>query len=253
MILKTITDWLFDTGEEFKPAWENIVRNNVPAFSGLTNDEKAKLRQLVSRFIKKKNIEGCAGLEITDEIRVTIAAYACLLILHQNGPIYPDLDTVLVYPQSYFAEVKERDEIGVITEGYEERFGESSPLGVVVLAWDDIKLSAGDTRHKVVYHEFAHQLDIADYWKADGSVRLPGKARYAAWARVLGSEFRRLQRDADNDRETVLDKYGAEDPAEFFAVATEAFFTQPALLREKHPELYKELSLYYKQDPASRR
>jgi Mlc titration factor MtfA (ptsG expression regulator) len=132
------------------------------------------------------------------------------------------------------------------------RLGESWHRGAVVLAWDDVLHGAADPRdgHDVVLHEFAHQLDQED-GAANGAPRLPKPSMYAAWARVLGEEFEGLAESREQHRRTVLDKYGATNPAEFFAVATEAFFEKPLQLRKRHAELYEQLAAFYRQDPAS--
>ncbi len=140
---------------------------------------------------------------------------------------------------------------GGLIAGEQGRLGEAWGQGVVVLSWDDVRRGAADMRdgQNVVLHEFAHQLDQED-GAADGAPILPGRSRYVAWARVLGAEYEQLRRDASRGRPSVLDDYGATNPAEFFAVATECFFEKPGLLRRRHPELYEELRAYYRQDPA---
>ena len=139
-------------------------------------------------------------------------------------------------------------------EADQELAGESWRHGNVVLAWDQVQHSAFDPHdgHNVVFHEFAHQLDEED-GSANGAPVLPRRSMYGAWARILGSDYAELMRDAEEGRASVLDQYGATNPAEFFAVATEAFFETPAKLRSQHPQLYAELMLYYQQDPEARR
>lgn len=237
---------------EFPVEWETILKRNFPLLDDLPSADRTELHKHIQVFLAEKHFEGCAGLEITDEMRVTIAAQACILLLHRKTDCYPALQSILVYPHAYFAEHHERDGSGVVTESIENRLGEAWPHGSVVLSWDNVRNDATDIRdgHNVVFHEFAHQLDFEDGRKADGSVVMPRRSMYTAWARILGSEFRQLRRDAERGLPTVLDQYGTKDPAEFFAVATEAFFTKPAALKNKHPALYDELKLYYQQDPA---
>ena len=143
-------------------------------------------------------------------------------------------------------------EAGVVTEFYQARSGESWSHGTVVLAWDAVRHSAADVHggHNVVLHEFAHQLDQQD-GRLDGAPALAEPSQYISWARILGKEFKALQKEADADRPGLLDQYGATDPAEFFAVVTECFFENPVPLRAKHPELYEQLKAFYRQDPAS--
>jgi Mlc titration factor MtfA (ptsG expression regulator) len=187
---------------------------------------------------------------LTDKMRLTIAAHAALLLLGRETDYYPDLVSVLVYPSAYRAPMAE-EHGGIVTEGEEDRFGESWQQGVVVLAWDEARAGARDLHdgENVILHEFAHQLDTED-GAADGVPVLEQRGDYAAWARALRPEYERLRRAPD---ESVLDAYGAEDPAEFFAVATEAFFERGAELRERHPALYAELSRFYRLDPAGER
>jgi len=236
---------------EFPAEWQAILEHNVSLYGRLSPADKEELKARILVFLARKNFEGCAGLQITDEMRVTIAAQACLLLLHRQTDCYPGLLSIVVYPRAYVAPTYERDGIGVVTEELETRLGESWRHGSVVLSWDDVRAGAAELHdsHNVVFHEFAHQLDIQDGREADGAVVMPGRSEYTAWARILGREFRKLRRDAEDGRPTVLDTYGAKDPAEFFAVASEAFFTKPGALKQNHPDLYAELKLYYQQDP----
>ncbi len=235
----------------FPAAWEDILRRNAPFFRRLSKEDRAELREHIRVFLVEKRFEGAAGLRITDEIRVTIAAYACLLLLHRPTDYYPGLYTIIVYPGAYVAERVVREGYGIVTERAETRLGESSPRGAVVLSWDAVAAASdvGDCRN-VVLHEFAHQLDAED-GSVEGAPALDDRSRYVAWARILGEEYERLRRDTALGRRTLLDRYGATSPAEFFAVATECFFTRPELLRARHPELYGELRDYYRQDPSA--
>jgi hypothetical protein len=204
----------------------------------------------VQVFLDEKRFEGCGGIEINDEIRVTVAAQACVLLLHRDTDVYPDLEVVLVYPHAYVDPRPRRAEAGVLVEGGQARLGESSQ-GVVVLAWDAVLRGASDMRdgHNLVFHEFAHQLDQED-GAADGAPILGERARYAAWARVLGAEFQALVNAEEHGIRTDIDGYGAVSPAEFFAVVTEAFFERPRALRARHPALYEQMRAFYRQDPA---
>jgi len=238
-------------GRPFPPAWESILERNLPMFERLSDADRVELRGHVQVFLAEKRFEGAGGLSITDEIRVTIAAHACVLLLRRPTGYYPDLYTIIVYPGTYVTERAVRDPLGFVTERTETRRGESSTRGAIVLAWDAVEAAAsdvGDCRN-VVLHEFAHQLDAED-GHVEGTPVLSDRSRYVAWARILGEEYERLRRDAALGRPTVLDRYGATNPAEFFAVATECFFTRPRALRARHPELYGELRDYYRQDPA---
>lgn len=237
--------------QPFPDAWESILRKNVPIFNRLCSEDQKTLRGHVQVFLAEKNFEGCSGLILTDEIRVTIAAHACLLELRRKPVYYPRLITILVYPGAYIAPDKQPIGGGWALEGEEERLGEAWPDGVVVLAWDEVRGQSSDFRdgQNVVLHEFAHQLDQQD-GAADGTPVLDDRIQYVSWARVMGAEFERLQRNAWLGRRGVLDDYGASDPAEFFAVATECFFENPVELQRKHQELYQVLRGYFRFDPA---
>lgn len=189
---------------------------------------------------------------MTDEIRLTIAAQACLLLLNRAHDFYPELQSILVYPESYLAPGRFVDEAGVVHEGEEHRLGEAWLRGAVILSWDEARCEAADFRdgRNVTLHEFAHQLDQQD-GRFDGAPLLAKRSHYRSWARILSKEFRLLQDAAERGEATVIDQYGATDPAEFFAVITEAFFETPKALQAKHPALYNELRQFYCQDPIS--
>jgi len=236
--------------QQMPTAWVEIIERNVPYYRRLSPEDRRELQGHVQVFLAEKRFEGCGGLEITDEIRLTIAAQACVLLLHRATDYYPQLRVILVYPHMYIAEATRRFPGGIVVEGREIRLGESWMAGAIVLSWDDVLRGAADIHdgHNVVFHEFAHQLD-AESGKAEGAPVLPRRSMYIAWARVLRAEYEHLLDDMAHQRRTVLDSYGATDPAEFFAVATEAFFEKPAELKTRHPTLYEQLKLFYRQDP----
>jgi Mlc titration factor MtfA (ptsG expression regulator) len=237
--------------QPFPEEWLVVLKRNVPYYARLPLSKQQELQDSIKVFIAEKNFEGCGGIEMTDEIKVTIAAYACILLLNRRHDFYPRLQSILVYPDAYPVTVVRSGPGDMLIEGHEVRAGESWHTGAIVLSWSHILHRPGDpAAHNVVLHEFAHQLDQED-GAANGAPLLPRSSMYASWARILGREYEALQRDADAGRHTVLDKYGATDPAEFFAVATECFFENPQQFRERHPELYDELKQYYRQDPAS--
>jgi MtfA peptidase len=235
----------------FPQGWLEIIERNVRLYGRLPEADRQELQGLVQIFLAEKHFEGCGGLELTDEVRLTIAASACLLLLHRETDIYPRLITILVYPRAYVAKTQKPIGGTHALEGESIHLGESWSSGVVVLSWDDVLAGASDVRdgQNVVLHEFAHQLDREDGW-VDGAPPLERRSQYVAWARVLGAEYERLRRASRLGRSTVLDQYGATDPAEFFAVATESFFEKPQVLRKRHPALYEELKSFYRQDPA---
>ncbi len=237
----------------FPEGFRAIVTRNVPYVARLSEADREELEGLVKVFLAEKSFEGCGGLEISDEIRVTIAAQACLLLLHRETDMYPNLDAILVYPSAYRAKTK-RVEGGVVIESEGARLGESWTRGTVVLAWDSVKSGASNLfdGHNVVLHEFAHQLDGED-GAMDGAPDLGARSRYTAWAHVLGEEYAELTARLHEGRASDIDAYGATNPQEFFAVVTEMFFEKPRLLQKRHPALYAELAAFYAQDPAALR
>ena len=233
------------------PAWRAIIERNVPYLRELPPEDQRELEGLTQIFLAEKSFEGCNGLEITDEIRVTIAALACILLLHRKTDIYPLLQSVLVYPETFVAPVETHEPGGIVIEDDEEREGESWETGALILSWQDVLESVADPQdgYNVAFHEFAHQID--DEWGvADGTPPLPNDSMHEEWARVFKAEYDALIEADDREEETFLDPYGAESPAEFFAVVTEHFFEIPLELKENHPELYEQLRLFYEQDPA---
>jgi Mlc titration factor MtfA (ptsG expression regulator) len=237
--------------QPFPPAWGEIIERNVPMYARLVPEDQEELRRRVLVFVDEKNFEGAGGLEMTDEIRVTIAAQACILLLRlDDDDYYPLLRSIVVYPSAYRVP-REQREGAVVHEGDAVHLGESWQHGAVVLAWNSARRGAADPRdgQNVILHEFAHQLDQED-GEADGTPELERWAFYAPWGRVLSEHYLALRKAARGGGKTLLDKYGATNEAEFFAVATEAFFERPTQLHARHPELYHELARYFGQDPA---
>lgn len=235
-------------GEPFPAEWEQILQRNVALYSLLPSPLQEQLQARMKVFLGERRFEGCGGLEITDEIRVTVAAQACMLLLNRPTRYYSGLSSILVYPGAYVA--KTPRPFGGWEEGRSGRLGESWTRGSVVLAWDHVRQRASEYRdgQNLVFHEFAHQLDQED-GVADG---IPGRdlsAGYLAWGRLMHREYLKLQRSARRGTRDVLDEYGATNPAEFFAVATEAFFEKPAQLARRRPKLYEALKECYRVDP----
>jgi len=238
--------------ESFPDHWRRIVETRVPLFSRLSSEDQRELLGHARVLLEEKHFEGAGGLALRDEIRVTIAAQAALLLLHRDTDYFPRLTSIIVYPSGYVAESKHA-EGGIWSEADESLLGHTQrDLRAIVLAWDDAKAGAADPDdgHNLVLHEFAHQLDFED-GVTDGTPALDTGAQVRSWAQVLGEELEALRRAADAGDPTLLDPYGAEDPAEFFAVATETFFERAVELRQRHPGLYGELQRFYRQDPAS--
>jgi len=234
-------------------AWRVILKRNVPVFARLPSEDQNELLGHLHVFLAEKHFEGCGGLEITEEIRVTIAAQACLLLLHRKTDYYPRLITILVYPSSYQAYENRHLEGQVWEEGWHPLLGHTArQLRSLVIAWDEAKRGAADPSdgRNLVLHEFAHQLDFEDY-ATDGAPALTTRAEYRDWAKVMNKEFKALRAADEAGTPTLLDTYGATNPAEFFAVATEAFFERPRALRARHPKLYAEFARFFRQEPVS--
>lgn len=234
----------------FPVEWAELLNQNLPVYSRLSDAEREGLHKLILYFLHQKQYVGCAGLEIDDEIRVTIAAEACLLILHQPSTLYEKLRFIYVYPHAYQAPHVEVSAGGVVSESVQGRLGESWENGKIVLSWDDVEHGTHDFSdgENVVLHEFAHQLD-QESGIANGAPLLKDRASYRRWASVLSDEFEQLQKEARLGRRRVMKHYGATNPAEFFAVVTEHFFEQPKDVEKRHPELFAELVDYYGVDP----
>lgn len=231
--------------------WLEIIEQRVPLCARLDGPDRTELHRHLQIFLAEKHFEGCGGLVLTDEITVTIASQACLLLLHRESDYFPTVRSILVYPTTYVAPVVEETDDWLVTEGHEGREGEAWEHGIVVLSWADVQTDTADATsgRNLVLHEFAHQLDMED-GSPDGTPPLPHRAMYADWQRVMSEAYARLQRAVKRRRPTVIDDYGATDPAEFFAVVTEHFFERPAELREVEPDLYGQLAGYYGHDDA---
>ncbi len=235
-----------------------MVETTCPFYQRLPESDRRELEGHIQVFMAEKNFEGCGGLELTEDMKVCIAAHACLLLLHRDTDYFPDLKAILVYPSAYVVPTTRHVSSGVYEESQETRAGESWREGAVVLAWDAVISAIRDPGggYNVILHEFAHQLDYED-GQADGAPLLghgeslsDQKRRYAGWSRVMRSEFEQLRARVQRGQNSVLRDYGATNPAEFFAVATECFFSKPQELRQTHPELYEQMKWYYRQDPA---
>ncbi len=239
--------------QPFKAHELAILERNVDQYRAMDAPQRVRFERLVRRFLHEKTFVGCAGLEITDEMRLTIGGQACLLLLGARGEaVYPTLSAVLVYPGAFLVPRRQVDEAGVVTEERQDLLGESWGDGRVILSWDHVRRAGMEAppSHNVVLHEFAHQLD-SESGTTNGAPYLGSPDRYRSWSEVLSRDFAALRHDAWFGQEGVLDHYGATNPAEFFAVATEAFFEQPHRLVLRHPALYEEFLKYYRVDPRT--
>lgn len=227
----------------FDKPWVKFLDNNIPLYKKMPVDLQAEFQLKTLRFLEHKSFVPCGGLdEVTDEMKVTIAANACLLVLNRKLR-YPfhNVYSILVYPSSFFN--NKEDEASLTS-------GEAWPQGSVIVAWDVARKNSRDLRggKNLVVHEFAHALDMEN-GVADGLPILDSH-QHRTWAKVLTEEFARLQDSARRGKRSVLDQYGADDPSEFFAVATEAFFEKSSRLLRDHGELYEQLRLFYRIDPV---
>jgi Mlc titration factor MtfA (ptsG expression regulator) len=245
---KSLREKLFK--KEFPAEWEKLLNDNVALYRRLPPDLKKQLHGHINIFLSEKTFEGCSGQAITDEIKLTIAALACVLLLNRKTDYYPWLISILLYPDAYFVN-KDYQIGGQVLKGREVNLGESWENGAVVLSWNKIKNESPDEKSEdsLVIHEFAHQLDAEDGF-VNGLPELGKNSSYEKWAGVLRREYEELRIDAVNGEDDVIDGYGAENPAEFFAVASESFFLKSCEIRKMHPELYQELCKFYNLDPA---
>lgn len=234
----------------FPRRYAKILRENVPVYNRLPADLQLQLKRLIQQFLHQKKFVGCDGLTITDEIKLTIAGNACLLLLNRPTLVYPELSFVLVYPSAFVVQHSEIAADGLVTDDKQTLLGESWSDDRVILAWDRIQRGNAELNpgSDVVLHEFAHQLD-SESGSTNGAPYLVSKERYARWSAVFLQEFALLQEAVQHHALTVIDPYGATSPAEFFAVATEAFFKKSAALGQQHPALFAALNEYYCVDP----
>ena len=261
----------------FPPAWGEIIDRRVPLARNLPADSRRQLERRIQVFLLEKGFIGCDGFAITDEVRITIAAQACLLVLNRGDTPFPNLREILVYPGAFVVDRVHAAPGGVLREQRRALSGESWSQGQVILSWQDVLEGArvADDGHNVVLHEFAHQLD-QESGSANGAPRLGSRAAHARWADVMTREFSALQsriraRDAARARaqaewswfgsspepapdpvpDDLISDYGATNEAEFFAVVTEVFFEQAGALALRHPALFALLADYYRVDPRS--
>jgi Mlc titration factor MtfA (ptsG expression regulator) len=254
--------WIIDrrrkklTQAPFPASWEATIRRNVAHYCMLEEAEREHLRALIQVFIAEKNWEEAGGLELTDEIRVTIAAQACLLLLGLPHNYYRNVESIVVYPSTVVPPPRRPGFFENTTAPMglaHPIIGQAFQQGPVIIIWD-AALRGGrhpESGHNVIYHEFAHKLDMLN-GAADGTPPLRDRAEYRDWVRTCSREYLRLKRDTAGGKKSFLDAYGATSEAEFFAVATEQFFDQPRGLHEHAPELYRVLQEYYRQDPCER-
>lgn len=239
----------------FPAEWRVYLRANMKHYGYLTAEERQHLEQMVQVFVAEKYWEGAGGLELTDEIRVTIAGQACLLILGLDHDLYRDVETIIVYPSTVLPKRVEEAIFAPprIVPEVQPVLGEAHGRGPVILTWDAVRRGGihPELGHNVVYHEFAHKLDRVD-GLVDGTPPLPSREAYERWVAICTREYETLRDRAARGLPSLLDPYGATNVGEFFAVITEQFFDIPLELEQRHPDLYRVLREFYRQDTAER-
>jgi MtfA peptidase len=238
-------------GQPFPDVWRSTLLENVRHFQHLDDRQRSRLEGFVQIVTAEKDWAGGSGFELNDAMKVTISGYAGVMTLGLAEPYYFDrLKTIIVYPRGYLPRSSAFDRsTPLFPEG--PRLGEAWHRGPVVLSWAEI-VGRDSQRpgNNLVIHEFAHHVDGLD-GDVDGTPPLVGRETVRTWYRITEQEFERLRRDAAQGEATLLDRYGASNRAEFFAVASECFFERPHALSERHAELYRVLAEFYCQDPAA--
>jgi MtfA peptidase len=230
--------------------WRDNLQS-MPFLSGFSDAELMQLRGLSEQFLHDKHFAAAAGLELTDAMRVFITTQACLLILNLGIDSYKGWNEIIVYPREFSPRHEYTDEAGVVHVSEHPLAGESWLGGPVVLSWEDAAQSGAGDGYNVVLHEFAHKLDMLN-GDANGFPPLHKNMSRAQWLNVFKTAFDKFQQQVNNQVETVIDPYAAEHPAEFFAVFTEVFFEMPDVVAQQFPQVYQQLSLFYRQDPLQR-
>ena len=236
--------------QPFPPLWRDILRRRMPAFARLPADVQLRLKKLAQVLIAEKPFIGCAGLVVTEEMRVLVSVQAAMLLLRRGAGYFPQLRQVLIYPGAFVVERSSPGVAGLVHDERRALAGESWQQGQVLLSWFDVLEGAAEPHdgRNVVIHEFAHQLD-QEKGGANGAPWLREPARRERWAKVLGHEFQDLQLQLAQGRTGLIEPYAATDPAEFFAVVSELFFERPAELALAHPALFGEFCGYYGVNP----
>lgn len=234
----------------FPENWLQIVRKTLPFYDNIPADVQHDLLRHIKLFLFDKRFVGCAGLTVTEQMRVTIAACACLLLLKRRTSMFKHVRWIYLYPSEFVVRQSISDAAGVVSQSHGILAGEAWQNGRIILSWDSVRCGVYDFNdgRNVVLHEFAHQLD-GESGSMNGAPLLYSKGAYGSWATILTREFNSLREHSYFGKPSVLDSYGAQNPAEFFAVATESFFEESESLAAEHPALYEQLQAYYQVDP----
>ena len=229
--------------------WRDAV-SAQPFLAIYAEGDLARLRQKVTLFLTAKSIVGAQGHVVTPLQRTVVALQACVPVLNLDLALYDDFESVIVYPGEFMPGHEWEDEYGVVHKDDGSLAGEAMPRGPVVLSWPDVEASADweEAGMNLVIHEFAHKIDMRD-GSANGCPPLPADISPSRWRRALQEAFDDFAHRVDDGEETAIDPYAAEDPAEFFAVLSEVFFVDPALLVAEYPAVYQLFRAFYRQDP----
>ena len=230
--------------------WQDAC-DALPFLGIYTDAELARLRDLVVLFLDAKSIVGAQGHEVTPLQRTVIAIQACVLVLNLDLSLYDGFENVVVYPGEFVPGWEYEDEYGVVHERNDALAGEAMPRGPVVLSWPDVAADWDEAGMNLVIHEFAHKIDMYD-GDANGCPPLPDDAARRSWQQAMHGAYADFHARVDAGEDTAIDPYAAEDPGEFFAVLSEVFFSEPLLLRDEYPDVYREFARFYRQDPAAR-
>lgn len=235
--------------QPFPDSWKEILRNNARFVNGLDAASAQRLQRSIRILVAEKHWEGCGGLRIDDEHRVTIAAQIARMTLGFNNEYFPETQSILLYPDAYVATSQEQMGAGIVVESQSGRLGEAWYRGPVILSWQDV-LATGRRQNfarNVVVHEFAHQLDMRNGRHPDGIPVIESAPFAELWQSTIAVELENLRTLCRQGVPNVLDCYGATSEAELFAVATEVYFEEPAELQREWPSLYRILSQFYTQ------
>ena len=235
----------------FPAAWRDIVRRRVPLARELPAAQQLRLKKHIQVLLAEVPFVGCAGLKVSDEMRVTIAAQAAFLLLGRGGS-FGNLREVLIYPGHFVVPHSKAGAGGVVHEGRDVLADQSWQRGQVIVAWDAVRDGAADPHDgaNVVVHEFAHQLD-QNTGAANGAPYVGRGVLQQVWAQVMNQEFEALRIRLARAESGLIDPYAATSPAEFFAVTSELFFERPNSLAAERPALYEQLKRCYRLDPMS--
>ncbi|MEK6686544.1 MAG: M90 family metallopeptidase [Pseudomonadota bacterium] len=229
--------------------WQTLI--NMRCLQGLNPEELLRLRDCATLFLHDKQIYGAHELEISDEMRATIALQACILILNLDLDYYQNWSQIIVYPGEFILDYDYADEFGIVHHVHRAASGEAWSAGPVILSWQDAAGTASHPGHNVVIHEFAHKIDML-YEGPNGCPELHVNMSAYTWHEVFSRAYTKFCHQVNREQETIIDPYAAESPAEFFAVLSEAFFELPLITQQCFPSVYEQLALFYRQDPAQR-